>query len=487
MTRLNGSGPFFTEKKPKKPYTVDLVKVLTATVDRADFTASIVELAEQNPKLINNEGFQTVLAWIVSYYNETGEPPAWNALIEWATEFQTTGKDLDGFPVGSDVADLISEMDRRAGKYLKTPLADLEATAEQIFKAEAFARLTLDLERSADKPETGEALLEGFKPPSFDKEPAFDVSENLERFVDLADTWGQGESLVDWKKDVKPSGDRMDALAEFFGNCLMPGAFVSFVGRAKVGKSYWLTDVTVRGLLSGCHVLYLQCGDMPEGQSNERILNRICQRPTLSMPFKVPRKILHVAGEWKTVQKFYNDPNAKKTMPKKIRLVTGQHFFQEKCPPDSWLKTKQFSKGQLTSKELDRLVKRYQPSLVVLDFVDLLYEVPGIDKRHAVERNWGELRAIAIRHNVPVVTATQSDAKGYTIKWLGLENFSDSKDKNGHCSDMIGINQSSEEKRYGVYRLNWVARRNADSTVKLVTAACLPKSDPAVLSEIWTP
>jgi hypothetical protein len=61
-----------------------------------------------------------------------------------------------------------------------------------------------------------------------------------------------------------------------------------------------------------------------------------------------------------------------------------------------------------------------------------------------------------------VLTATQSDADGYSSWLLTKKNFSDSKKKIANVSALFGINCTEEERRMNVCRLNPIAIREAD-------------------------
>ena len=77
-------------------------------------------------------------------------------------------------------------------------------------------------------------------------------------------------------------------------------------------------------------------------------------------------------------------------------------------------------------------------------------------------------------------------ARGYDAWVLRKKDFSEDKRKNAHVTGLIGINQTSEEKQFGIYRLNWVALRDgkwSDSQV-IWTAGNLAVANPCMVSTL---
>jgi len=98
---------------------------------------------------------------------------------------------------------------------------------------------------------------------------------------------------------------------------------------------------------------------------------------------------------------------------------------------------------------------------------------PGTDDNHRLVINdiWKELRRLALELDCCVVTATQTGRLGYGNEkdapfFFGPEHFSDARTKNDHVTAMIGLNQTALEKENGVWRLNFVDRREDFSSRK---------------------
>ena len=125
------------------------------------------------------------------------------------------------------------------------------------------------------------------------------------------------------------------------------------------------------------------------------------------------------------------------------------------------------------------------PDIVVIDYADILkMDVPGLDKRDQINGTWKQLRALSQSLHCLVVTATQSDASSYKMETIQMGNFSEDKRKHAHVTGTVGLNQTKEENRLGVMRLNWiVAREHQFNSYKCGhVAGCLDIANPDIKS-----
>jgi hypothetical protein len=98
-----------------------------------------------------------------------------------------------------------------------------------------------------------------------------------------------------------------------------------------------------------------------------------------------------------------------------------------------------------------------------VDYADILAPPKGIrDKLEQIDETWLQLRRLSQKLRVLLVTATQVSATAYGMDGLlSQKHFQGRRTKFAHVNGMIGINVSSDEKRLGMGRLNWVVRRGA--------------------------
>ena len=73
------------------------------------------------------------------------------------------------------------------------------------------------------------------------------------------------------------------------------------------------------------------------------------------------------------------------------------------------------------------------------------------------------LRALSLERHCLVASATQADADSYDRYTLGMSNFSESKTKLAHVTGMLGLNQTEEEKKKGITRINKILAREEEA------------------------
>jgi replicative DNA helicase len=138
--------------------------------------------------------------------------------------------------------------------------------------------------------------------------------------------------------------------------------------------------------------------------------------------------------------------------------------------------------------EIDEQIKHgWIPDVIVIDYADILAPetgTSGLDFRHQTNETWKALRRLSQDYHCLVITATQSDARSYDGKLLTMSNFSEDKRKLSHVTGVVGLNQSPEEKKNGIYRLNWVVLREGVYLEQncITVAGCLGIANPAMIS-----
>ena len=100
------------------------------------------------------------------------------------------------------------------------------------------------------------------------------------------------------------------------------------------------------------------------------------------------------------------------------------------------------------------------PDVIVIDYADnLAPENTREEYRHQQNRTWKMLRGLSPERHCLVVTATQANTASYDQTTLTMKNFTEDKRKYAHVTGMFGLNQSTEEKRAGLMRLNSLVMR----------------------------
>ena len=301
------------------------------------------------------------------------------------------------------------------------------------------------------------------------------------------------------------------------GQCVRDG-FIAFMGPEKRGKSQYLLEFAMRGLMFDCNVVFFQAGDMSEAQQVKRICTWIARKSTdekycgeLLIPTidclnnqndtcrEADRQSscgLFLGGTFEDLptedlMEIYKDNNKyipckNESCPKRkgtywytyrpsveplmeheaYRLI---HKFRRRFRKQFKLVT--YPNETLTTTEIRSLLDTWErtemfvPDIIVIDYADILHADPDCSKydfRNQENRKWQRLRRLSQERHCLVVTATQSDADSYKRELLTMSNFSETKTKFAHVTAMYGLNQTPREKSMGIMRINEIAVREGD-------------------------
>ena len=90
------------------------------------------------------------------------------------------------------------------------------------------------------------------------------------------------------------------------------------------------------------------------------------------------------------------------------------------------------------------------PDIFIIDYVDILDIGSKFDDYRAVDESWKLLARLAGEYNVLVITATQANKEGHSAGVLGSTHQAGFYGKNQHVNEMVGLNQTPEEKAQGI-------------------------------------
>jgi len=106
-------------------------------------------------------------------------------------------------------------------------------------------------------------------------------------------------------------------------------------------------------------------------------------------------------------------------------------------------------------------LKGYTPSLVLIDYADIMRSTKSYDSlRHELQLIYEELRQTSKEYNVPIWTASQSNREGSSQEYVGLHNMSEAYGKAMTADVVVTISRKPEEKASGAARL-FVAKNRA--------------------------
>jgi hypothetical protein len=288
------------------------------------------------------------------------------------------------------------------------------------------------------------------------------------------------------KKDpliVYPGG-----LGEFFGDALERDGFVAFTGPEKRGKTWWLIDIAWTAMKQRRKVAFFEVGDLSQSQIMRRFGVRASRRPLKAKTLRVPKAIsftpeagLQVEHDEKTWDRPLSWQEASKASLKTLEKARSK---------EGLLMLETYPNSSISVQGIDGIIRQYDregwsPDVIVIDYADILAPVNGsADTRDQINTTWKLLRRMSQEWHCLVVTATQTNAKAYNVKTLSKSEFSEDKRKHAHVTAMAGINQTDDEKKTGVQRLNWVDLREEEyiESQCVYVAGCLGIAQPAMKS-----
>lgn len=461
--------------KVKKYQASEERTILTAMIVSSEVLDRIGRNVKLDEKPFRDKWSNLVAKWCLEYWRTYGRSPR-RAIETQFSRFAQATKDQDTVELlESFLASLSDDYKNQARETNVQYVVDLAAG---LFKKVQLERMAESIEAALEQndADAAELAVTGYQKIEFaatDWINPFDHDTIREALVTKEDS-----TLVQFK----------GALGEFLNAAFERDAFISFAGPEKRGKSYWLGEVTWQALRQRRRVLHYTVGDMSKNQLMRRLLVRAARRPLRSQTIEKPTRIRKKEGVASLVTESIElkrlstaaateamDAVMTKTAAKKPRLKI-------KCAESSTI-----SASDIERDIADLAKEDWVPDVVVIDYADILEPEPhakGWDYRHQINETWKVLRRISQRYHILVVTATQTAATSYDTNRIKKGDFSEDKRKAAHVTGMIGINQTSDEKKLGIYRLNWIFLRDGVWTDSQVvwTAGNLALACPCMIS-----
>ena len=339
------------------------------------------------------------------------------------------------------------------------------------------------------------------------------------------------------------------ALGDMMGEHLVKGGFIGLLASDKVGKTFFLLDMAMRGMKQGSNVAFFQAGDMTESQqimriaiylarkSNKKkycglqwepvkdcVYNQIdqCDLSERTCDFGLYESTRDDLSDYK---QWYNQENLIKaykenpdytpcTSCKKWRhsnwgsawikkvyieepLVYEEALeiyreFKEKYKGKFKLAT--YANGTLSVPMMESRLgiwekeENFTAHIILVDYADLLVSESYNEYRHKQNDVWMGLRGLSQKKHSLVVAPTQADANAYSQGLLRLSNFSEDKRKYSHVTAMFGLNRDPKgiEKRIGLMRINeLVVREGEYDNYRQVTVLSNLKRGRPIIGSFW--
>jgi len=433
--------------------------------------------AKYEPGMFQSKWANLIARWCVKYYKKYEKAPL-NQIEELYERWSTKSKDKHTINLMERFLGGLSDEYEQAEKESNSDyLIDL---AGRHFNQVKIKRLMEEMESSLDDgtPEKAAEMVASYNQIEMGVGEGIDILQDKEAIR---------EAFLDKQE---PLITYPGALGRFFKPALERDAFVAFVGPDKVGKSFWLIDISYRAMTQRKRVAYFEAGDQSKNQVMRRLMTRISKRPIYPCTVDIPTSI-EFDKETRQALVDWNSQPFKKKMSwqhaykkckklMRIKVKSKESYFKLSCHPNSTLSIR-IIQSILQNWARDGWV----PDVIVIDYADILdMSHPKLEGRDLIDETWKRLRSMSQIYHCLVVTATQSDAAAYGTRVITKENFSGDKRKNAHVTGMIGLNQTDAEKKDGVTRLNWVVLREGKfrETKCVHVAGCLGVANPAIRS-----
>ena len=218
------------------------------------------------------------------------------------------------------------------------------------------------------------------------------------------------------------------------------------MGPPGFGKSVFLPNFGIKALLNGYNVVHysLEMSEDRIGQRYDAIATGINQNQLIDQPDEIKAK--------------YN----------MFKKITTSH-----------LKLKEFPTSMASILDIEahldslKTFEEFEPDVLIIDYGDIMKSTRNTKSTYE-EQGWifRELRGLAIKRNIVIITATQTTrdsltSDGGTAEVIGMDKAADSMEKNRILDVLFSITQSRQEKDDGAINL-WVAKnRNGKSSTFL--------------------
>jgi hypothetical protein len=431
--------------------------------------------------LFRSTAANLICRWCVRYYNKYNDAPGpkiEDIFERWS--LKKRDKELI-----KHIANFLSELSDEYEDLKKEINADYALDiARQYFNSVKLAKVVDDVEDDISDGEVDKAIqkVESFRT----------IDVGVGRGVDLFQNPDAVREAFEHKSEILV--DYPGALGKFFGYALERDGFVSFMGPEKRGKTWWLIDLAYRAMLQKKKVAFFEVGDLSERQLIKRFCIRNAKRPIRPQTYEYPKKLKPPESRKGMAKVKHKEKIAKKSLSWRRAWKEMSRTMKKKLgTKHSYLKISTHANSSINVAQIKGMVKGWinngwHPDIIVIDYADILdMSYYGLDGRDRIDETWRQMRRMSQELHCLVATATQSDAASYTSKTVGMKHFSNDKRKLAHVTGMVGINQTKQEKRQGLYRLNWVVLREEDyNPLDCVhTAGCLKVGNPAIKSCLY--
>lgn len=441
---------------------------------------SSTELLEQccniiDPSLFESPTTQIVVDWAVDYYKRQGEAPGKNLKDVYIAR----SSELND----SDAQLVYSYMKR--GDW--SPNTNTEFAKKQLTEYLQGRSMNRLVERLKVCSEGGrikdcEKAIAEWQKPDVRHTSAVDLFNNVSKIREAV-------SREDEDALFRFDGD----LGKTVGN-FVASDYTLFLAPAKRGKTWWLMHTALKAALSGNKVLYISL-EMSELDTVDRFARMLSGKSkdgnkTTLMKFRQATETQFelVECEW-TPPVINSSANSIRRMLKTARGCSQGGDLRILTYPTNSYSVEDLRRDLITLETFEN----YVPTVVVIDYVDIMKFQYGNEKRFGLDKLHLELRGLNMERKFSLVSASQAGRQNVTGENDVTEaDIAECAAKLNHATKIVLINQTKDEKKQGVYRINVnMARNGGVSYETCVVTSCLdigrPVMDCHFLKDIYNP
>lgn len=402
-----------TPTNTSQPAKIDLdffetILLYNALTDQ-QYLSSIISYID--PSFFNDKNIGKVVKQISGFFTERGTVPS----------------------IAEIKARLTSEEDRKSLNELKNKLSSIEGpfnkdeliqNTERFLKERHVYKTIVNVaEKFSDQTLNIEEILVDF-------EKAYNISlkENLGHWY-FDDIDAHIKDLTAIYKPIPTGWKFFDEKTE---GGLFPKTLTVFAGQVNVGKSIVLGNISTNMLLADQNVLLISL-EMSEFMYSKRISTQLTQIPHTDLKMfteELKEQLDHI-------KKSISSKLVVKEYPPKT--VTVRHI-------DSFI-TKLKHKG-------------FNPDIVVIDYINLIHPIAkNLNSYESVKEIAEHLRALAFKHNLPIVSATQLNRGSFNTASPGMEGISESIGLAATCDVICSLWQEEEDRELGIINMGMQKNR----------------------------
>lgn len=423
------------------------------------------------------------------------ESPTTQIVVEWATDYFRRTKQAPGANMKDVFAARQGELNSADAElvyaYMKrgdwVPADNLEFAKSQLesyIRSRAMNRL---VDRLKSKIESGnykdcERAIAEWQKPEIRKSEVFNLYSDF----------GLAVETVNRDEDAtlfKFQGDLGATVGDF-----KISDYVLWLAPAKRGKSWWLMKSALDAALAGNKVLFYSL-EMDKYEVEDRFLRMLTG-------CSLDGELAHISvfnpigdGRYELMEMDTNTrpiDRTKRSLSTALKTAAkysrgGELQFMCKA-------TNSFSVEDLRS-DLVKLeaFDNFVPTVVVIDYVDIMKFQYGNEKRFGLDKLHLELRGLNMERKFCLISASQAGRQNVTGENDVTEaDIAECAAKLNHATKIILINQTKDEKKQGIYRINVnMSRHGGVSYETAVCTSCLTIGRPCIdchrLSSIYNP